>query len=66
MNIERLIGATKTEILEELGEGFNFYPDNLWVYDFKKNWWSKSLLLLSFDNNMLIDIKIKKSFFKFL
>lgn len=49
-NIERFIGLTKNEVLEELGDEFNFYPDKQWVYILKKSWWGrKEKLFLEFD-----------------
>nr|WP_199162803.1 hypothetical protein [Elizabethkingia sp. ASV34] len=51
-----LLDKTKSEILQELGEGFNFYPDNLWTYDLKKTWWGrKTCLLLKFKDNNVED-----------
>ncbi|WP_317231364.1 MULTISPECIES: hypothetical protein [Elizabethkingia] len=31
-----LIGKSKNEVIQELGEGFNYYPDNYWFYDMKR------------------------------
>ncbi|WP_164474711.1 hypothetical protein [Elizabethkingia ursingii] len=41
-----LIGKSKNEVIQELGEGFNYYPDNYWFYDMKKSWWGKKTALL--------------------
>lgn len=46
----RFIGLTKKQILEKLGDQFNFYPDNEWRYTLKKYWWGrKKKLFLEFD-----------------
>ena len=36
-NKKHLIGKTKREILVELGEGYNFFPDNKWSYFQRKD-----------------------------
>lgn len=47
-----LIGLSKKEILQKLGDEFNFYPDKKWVYILKKYWWGKSKkLYIEFDEN---------------
>lgn len=48
----RLIGFTKKEVLETLGDEFNFYPDKEWVYTLRKYWWGRRIkLVLEFDND---------------
>ena len=37
----QLIGLTRKEVLEKLGDEFNFYPDKQWVYTLKKYWWGR-------------------------
>ena len=32
---------TKKQVVEALGEGFNYYPDDLWIYEINKTWWRK-------------------------
>ncbi|MDE5470060.1 hypothetical protein KRE31_01145 [Elizabethkingia meningoseptica] len=41
-----LLGKNKQEIIEILGEGISYYPDNYWFYDIKKYWWGKKKALL--------------------
>lgn len=42
---------TKKEILNILGEEFNFYPDKVWSYVLKKSWWGRrKILFIEFDN----------------
>jgi len=46
------IGMTKKEILDILGEEFNFYPDKVWSYVLKKSWWGrKRILIIEFDDD---------------
>lgn len=35
-NTESFIGLSKKEVLEELGDEFNFYPDKEWIFLLKK------------------------------
>lgn len=49
-NYNSLIGKTKKEVLGELGEEFNYYPDKVWSYVLKKYWWGKKwILYIEFD-----------------
>ncbi|HFK5545993.1 TPA: hypothetical protein ACG0AR_002873 [Elizabethkingia anophelis] len=61
-----LIGMTKKQVVETLGEGFNYYPDDLWIYEINKTWWGKkSVLLLNFNKeNILEKTDIKNYFFE--
>ncbi|MDX8569364.1 hypothetical protein OZ668_15290 [Elizabethkingia sp. HX XZB] len=65
-NYNNLLGKTKKEIIESLGEEFNYYPDNLWVYEIYRSWWGKkTVLLLNFDEEgILKKINIKVFYFK--
>lgn len=58
-----LVGKTKAEILSELGHGFNFYPDSVWTYIIGVKWWGeKTILLISFENDMVKSKTIKKTY----
>ncbi|HAY3544963.1 hypothetical protein HZQ28_17465 [Elizabethkingia anophelis] len=61
-----LIGMTKKQVVETLGEGYNYYPDDLWIYEICKTWWGKkSVLLLNFNKeNILEKTDIKNYFFE--
>ncbi|UOU99896.1 hypothetical protein MUU74_08065 [Chryseobacterium daecheongense] len=57
-----LLGMSKKEILTVLGEGFNFFPDNVWVYILKKTWLGqKVVLFLVFEDGYVKDIEIKRT-----
>ncbi|MEN5133240.1 hypothetical protein [Elizabethkingia anophelis] len=64
-NYDHLLGKKKDEVLKELGEEFNYYPDDVWTYILKKNWWGKkTALLLKFDGDEVIQTKISTYFLK--
>lgn len=60
---QSFLGMTKKEVLKELGEGFNFYPDNIWYYELNKTWWGlKTIMFLEFENNIVSSKYIKNVF----
>jgi len=62
---KKKIGKSKKQIIEILGQEFNYYHDNLWIYKIDESWWGgKEVLLLFFDDQeVLTKIIIKKYFF---
>ncbi|MCT3698887.1 hypothetical protein [Elizabethkingia anophelis] len=59
-----LIGMTKRDIIETLGEGFNYYPDDVWIYEVKKTWWGKkTVLLVCFNKEHIVEETQTKSYF---
>ncbi|HFK5512723.1 hypothetical protein BAZ12_15570 [Elizabethkingia miricola] len=59
-----LVGKSKNEVIQELGEGFNYYPDNYWFYDMKKSWWGKkTTLLLIFGKDRRVETMSIKTYF---
>ena len=62
-NYQKLIGKTKKEIIADLGFEFNHYPSDVWTYLVKTNWLGmKKILMIYFQDNIVTDIKMKKSF----
>ena len=60
-----IIGKSKKQILNELGEEFNYYHSNLWSYCIKTNWTGrKTHLVLHFKNEAVKNIEIKKGYGK--
>ncbi|MDR2234723.1 MAG: hypothetical protein LBE92_01240 [Chryseobacterium sp.] len=60
-----LLGLSKKEVINELGHGFNFYPDDIWYYELKRTWWGmKTVLFLVFRNGKLQHKNIKKIYGK--
>ncbi|MCL1680919.1 hypothetical protein M2T92_17915 [Elizabethkingia miricola] len=59
-----LLGMTKKQVVETLGEGFNYYPDHLWIYEINKTWWGKkTVLLLTFNEENILEKTDTKHFF---
>ncbi|HIC8646238.1 TPA: hypothetical protein ACW7X5_003515, partial [Elizabethkingia meningoseptica] len=55
-NYNHLLGKTKKEIINILGEEFNYYPDILWIYEINRTWWGKkTVLLLSFNQEETLE-----------
>lgn len=60
-----LLGKTKKEVLSIFGDGFNFYPEDLWTYELGKNWLGKrSVFVLSFKDEILTSISIRTTYRK--
>ena len=60
-----LIGKDKNFILEKIGDGFNFYPDDTWVYDIKVSWWGrKTALVILFSRSIVERVAIAKYYGK--
>ncbi|WP_223608316.1 hypothetical protein [Chryseobacterium sp. OSA05B] len=58
-----LIGITKKDLIEKLGDGFNFYPDTIWTYLLHKNFFGrKTFLVITFKDEMVIDVNIIKKY----
>ncbi len=48
----KLIGKSREEVIEELGEGFNYYQSEVWTYNLKKDWLGRWIYLyLCFHDN---------------
>lgn len=66
MKVEKyqyLIGLSKKQIIIEMGDEFNFYPSQVWFYKIKRDWIGRNwTLLLYFENDNVINIKIKKQY----
>ena len=61
-----LIGKEKKEVLEELGQDFNYYHnDNIWYYHIRTNWIGrKKVQFICFSEEIVHKIKIIKYYGK--
>ncbi|AQW92910.1 MULTISPECIES: hypothetical protein [Elizabethkingia] len=65
LNYHYLLGKCKREVFVELGEGFNYFPDEVWTYDIKNTWWGKkTVLLLRFEIETVVKVKVSTYYFK--
>ena len=60
-----LIGKEKKEVLEELGQQFNYYHNDIWTYHIHTSWIGrKSILVIYFSGETVSRIGIIKYFGK--
>lgn len=60
-----LMGKSKKEITELLGQDFNYYPADVWFYILSKSWLGRiKALLLYFKDEKVCVIKIKTTYGK--
>lgn len=60
-----LIGKDKQFVIDDLGSEFNYYHTEIWTYHLKTNWLGKKIhLLLLFKDDVVHEIKIKKTYAK--
>lgn len=58
-----LIGNTKNEILEHVGEGNNFFQSDTWMYILKKNRFGFNITMYFYFNSGVVEsIKITRTF----
>lgn len=59
-----LLGRDKLEVLEELEEGiFNFYSEDVWIYELKSGFIKETILYIEFDGIYVINVCIKNFYF---
>ncbi|ATC35805.1 hypothetical protein HZQ75_02025 [Elizabethkingia anophelis] len=59
-----LVGKTKNEVIKELGQEFNYYPDNYLFYDIKRGWLeNKTALLWIFGKDRRVKTMSIKTYF---
>ena len=64
-NNAHLIGLSKEEVIKELGDDFNFFPNNRWNYFLKRNFWRQNVfLILFFENKVVVKIEHLKTYKK--
>lgn len=58
-----LIGLTKKDLIEKIGDEFNFYPDTIWIYLLNKNFFGrKTYLVIRFDDETVKHVTVKKTY----
>ncbi|ANF49117.1 hypothetical protein A0O34_00455 [Chryseobacterium glaciei] len=65
-NYQNLKGKNKTQIVDELGEEFNFFPADMWTYTLGKSWFGqKKILVILFENDTAVKLYTKRTYGKF-
>ncbi|SEH31938.1 hypothetical protein [Chryseobacterium culicis] len=65
-NFNYLIGKTRHEVKAEMGDGFNFFKDNVWTYQVGETWLGKKVILsVLFVDNHAANITLHKTFKSF-
>jgi hypothetical protein len=55
-----LLNQDKVQILQLLGQEFNFYPSNIWTYVLKtRSFWRRTVMFIFFENEKVFKIEIK-------
>lgn len=62
-NFNHLLGKTRNEIKQEIGDGFNYFNNEVWTYEVGKTWWGRKIILsLTFKNENVSELKLSKVF----
>ncbi|ASW76390.1 hypothetical protein IQ37_17875 [Chryseobacterium piperi] len=60
-----LLGKTRHEITQEIGDGFNYFKSDIWTYELGRTWIGKRIILsIKFKDKKASEISISKSFRK--
>lgn len=67
MNIQSeylyLIGITRKDLIDKLGDGCNFYLNTIWTYLLHKNFLGrKTFLVITFENEIVSHVNIIKTY----
>lgn len=61
---EYLIGKSRKEVIAELGQEFNYYHNQEWSYELKKNWFGRHIILIIvFDEGRVVSVFLKKKYY---
>lgn len=64
-NFNHLLGKSRNEIIKELGDGFNYFNNEIWTYEVGKAWFFRKIILsLIFKDENVSEIKLSKVFGK--
>lgn len=58
-----LVGKSRNQIKQEMGDGFNFFKDRIWTYEIGKTWIGKRIILaITFKEDKADAVRLFKSF----
>ena len=56
---QSLVGKSKKDVIEELGDEFNYFPASVWTYKLKSGIFFKRKLYVYFQQNEVKKVRIK-------
>ncbi|MEY8758910.1 hypothetical protein [Chryseobacterium tongliaoense] len=64
-NFSHLLGKDRMVIKDEIGDGFNYFINDIWTYELGKTWIGRRIILsIIFKNGIASEINVFKSFRK--
>ncbi|EJL69605.1 hypothetical protein [Chryseobacterium populi] len=65
-DFSHLLGSTRIVIKHEMGDGFNYFTNDIWTYELGKTWTGRRIILsVTFENGIAAEVKVFKSFRKY-
>ncbi|AZA54681.1 hypothetical protein [Chryseobacterium sp. G0201] len=62
-NFNHLLGKSRHEIMQELGDGFNYFNSEIWTYEVGKTWFGQKIILsLIFKDEKVSELNLTKRF----
>ncbi|ANF52791.1 hypothetical protein A0O34_20735 [Chryseobacterium glaciei] len=62
-NFSHLLGKSRNEIIKELGDGFNYFNNEIWTYEVGKTWFGRKIILsLTFKEEKVSELNLIKRF----
>ncbi|PWN71147.1 hypothetical protein C1631_000545 [Chryseobacterium phosphatilyticum] len=62
-DFNHLMGKTRHEITEELGDGFNFFTNDTWTYQVGNTWIGRKIILsIDFKEGKVAAVDLYKTF----
>jgi hypothetical protein len=64
-NFNHLVGKTRGEVKTELGDGFNYFTNQIWTYEIGKTWIGKRIILsVTFKDGKVSSVEVHNTFRK--
>lgn len=62
-NFNHLLGKSRHEIMQELGDCFNYFNSEIWTYEVGKTWFGRKIILsLTFKDDKVSELNLTKRF----
>jgi len=62
-NFTHLVGKSRNQIKQEIGDGFNYFNNDIWTYELEKTWFGRrTIFAITFKDGKAFEIDLFKSF----